>query len=333
MTARIKISELPPASTLTGAEQLPVVQGGETRRTTVGDFASLVPAPLLSVGAERVSDFALAVADADYIPVASAGTVAVTVPANATEPFPIGSQITLERRGAGALTIAAAGGVTVTAPAQTVLSARAQGSKVTLIKVASDRWEAAGDLTPDALTAAQVSDFTEASQDVIGAMVVAAGGTYDDDAGTVVFPRDRVTRCVRTTTLSTTNGAWALVPWDAEDFDDANAHSNSVNNSRVISPADATRWRITAGAVWASNSTGARLISIELNGGGTAGAGTFLGADYRTAINETVGHADTGWRTIDTPGTDYVEVFVLQTSGGARNLLNSAGTFLQVEFR
>jgi hypothetical protein len=35
MTARIKISELPAASTLTGAEQVPLVQGGETRRTTV----------------------------------------------------------------------------------------------------------------------------------------------------------------------------------------------------------------------------------------------------------------------------------------------------------
>lgn len=36
--------------------------------------------------------------------------------------------------------------------------------------------------------ASTISDFTEASQDVVGAMVVAAGGTYDDTAGTVVFP-------------------------------------------------------------------------------------------------------------------------------------------------
>lgn len=33
-----------------------------------------------------------------------------------------------------------------------------------------------------------ISDFTEASQDVIGAMVTAAGGSYDDSAGTAVFP-------------------------------------------------------------------------------------------------------------------------------------------------
>lgn len=33
-----------------------------------------------------------------------------------------------------------------------------------------------------------ISDFTEASQDIIGAMFVAAGGTYDDALGTVGFP-------------------------------------------------------------------------------------------------------------------------------------------------
>jgi len=36
--------------------------------------------------------------------------------------------------------------------------------------------------------ASAISDFTEASQDVVGAMVVAAGGTYDDALGAVVFP-------------------------------------------------------------------------------------------------------------------------------------------------
>jgi hypothetical protein len=36
--------------------------------------------------------------------------------------------------------------------------------------------------------ASTISDFTEASQDVVGAMVAAAGGSYDDGAGTVVFP-------------------------------------------------------------------------------------------------------------------------------------------------
>ena len=36
--------------------------------------------------------------------------------------------------------------------------------------------------------AATISDFTEASQDVVGAMVAAAGGTYNDGAGTITLP-------------------------------------------------------------------------------------------------------------------------------------------------
>ena len=37
-------------------------------------------------------------------------------------------------------------------------------------------------------TAATISDFTEGVQDVLGAMVAAAGGTYDDTAGTITLP-------------------------------------------------------------------------------------------------------------------------------------------------
>jgi hypothetical protein len=36
--------------------------------------------------------------------------------------------------------------------------------------------------------ASTISDFTEASQDVIGAMVAAAGGSYNDGAGTISLP-------------------------------------------------------------------------------------------------------------------------------------------------
>lgn len=38
------------------------------------------------------------------------------------------------------------------------------------------------------LTSAKITDFTEASQDVVGAMVTGAGGTYNDGAGTITLP-------------------------------------------------------------------------------------------------------------------------------------------------
>ena len=37
-------------------------------------------------------------------------------------------------------------------------------------------------------SAANITDFTEATQDVVGAMVTGAGGTYDDTAGTITLP-------------------------------------------------------------------------------------------------------------------------------------------------
>src|SRR4051812_1842034 len=37
-------------------------------------------------------------------------------------------------------------------------------------------------------TASTISDFTEAAQDVIGAMVVAAGGTYNDAGNSITLP-------------------------------------------------------------------------------------------------------------------------------------------------
>ncbi len=37
-------------------------------------------------------------------------------------------------------------------------------------------------------TTAAITDFTEASQDVVGALIVAAGGTYNDTAGTISLP-------------------------------------------------------------------------------------------------------------------------------------------------
>ncbi|MBF0355007.1 MAG: hypothetical protein HQL43_07220 [Alphaproteobacteria bacterium] len=57
-------------------------------------------------------------------------------------------------------------------------------------------------------TAADVSDFTEAAQDVVGAMVQAAGGSYDDGAGTVTFPAGSTGALSETITTFTASGTW-----------------------------------------------------------------------------------------------------------------------------
>jgi hypothetical protein len=50
------------------------------------------------------------------------------------------------------------------------------------------RYQLVGASASHSHTSADVSDFTEAAQDVVGAMVAAAGGSYNDGAGTIAFP-------------------------------------------------------------------------------------------------------------------------------------------------
>ena len=68
----------------------------------------------------------------------------LTVPANASVAYPVGTTITVFQQGAGTTTLSAAGGVTILTPAS--LSARVQNSTLSVIKLATDTWWAAGDL-------------------------------------------------------------------------------------------------------------------------------------------------------------------------------------------
>lgn len=69
----------------------------------------------------------------------------LTVPANATVAFAVGTCFEVTRMGAGSVTIAAAGGVTIRS-AGAILTLRAQYSTATLRKIATDEWLLAGDL-------------------------------------------------------------------------------------------------------------------------------------------------------------------------------------------
>jgi len=68
----------------------------------------------------------------------------LTVPPDSSVDFPVGSQISVLRAGAGQTTIVAGSGVTVNATPG--LKLRAQWSSVTLIKRAANSWVAVGDL-------------------------------------------------------------------------------------------------------------------------------------------------------------------------------------------
>jgi hypothetical protein len=74
----------------------------------------------------------------------NASAITLTVPTNATVPFPLYSRLDLVQAGAGKVTVAGASGVTVQATPS--LGFRAQWSAATLYKYGTDTWLLTGDL-------------------------------------------------------------------------------------------------------------------------------------------------------------------------------------------
>ena len=83
--------------------------------------------------------------DAKLIGLDSASAITLTVPTNASVPFPLGTQILVRQIGAGRVTISPASGVTL-ATALSENKTRAQGSVAGLIKVGTNVWSVFGDL-------------------------------------------------------------------------------------------------------------------------------------------------------------------------------------------
>jgi hypothetical protein len=79
------------------------------------------------------------------VEVSSASGVTVTIPANSSVAYPVGTSIDILQTGAGQVTIAGAGGVTVNATPG--LKLRTQWSSATLFKRATDTWVVFGDLS------------------------------------------------------------------------------------------------------------------------------------------------------------------------------------------
>ena len=82
----------------------------------------------------------------------------------------------------------------------------------------------------------------------------------------------------RTTTQSLTAGTWAAVGFNAEDFDVANGHDNTTNNSRYTAVA-AGKYRLT-GNVHFTHTTGTSALSgaFRKNGSGSSLTGFITGS-------------------------------------------------------
>lgn len=135
--ADVKISELPAASALVGDEAVPLVQSGESRRSTPRAIQRI------PINNQTGTTYALAASDAGAcVRASNAAAIAVTAPTGGV--FAVGDVILLRQVGAGQVTVT---GGTLNLPAGiTAANTRAQGSVLTLHYVAADTWDVSGDL-------------------------------------------------------------------------------------------------------------------------------------------------------------------------------------------
>ncbi len=99
----------------------------------------------ISINEQTGTSYTLVLSDdGKQIDMNSANAQTLTVPANASVAFPVGTQILVRQKGAGQATIAGAVGVTLVA-ADNALKTRVQHSTAGLIKVATDTWVVFGD--------------------------------------------------------------------------------------------------------------------------------------------------------------------------------------------
>ena len=94
----------------------------------------------------QTSSYSLLLADnGKIVIVTTSGASTLTVPAYATEAFPIGAYVVVVQGGAGQVTITAAGGVTINSQ-DSLLALTGQYAVCTLVKTATNVWLLTGSL-------------------------------------------------------------------------------------------------------------------------------------------------------------------------------------------
>src|SRR5689334_20279238 len=143
--------EISAYSALAGPDALdvvPVTDVSDTTSSANGTTKKLTLANLTGIRTQnqQAAGYTLALTDAGKIVEISNGSANnLTVPANATVAFAVGTVVDIVQTGAGQTTIVAAGGVTVNKAAAT-LKLTAQYSVARLYKQATNTWIASGDL-------------------------------------------------------------------------------------------------------------------------------------------------------------------------------------------
>lgn len=116
------------------------VSSGEPRKVLLGSAASKA-----AINSQSGTAYTLALTDAGkLVTMNNASANALTVPANASVAFPVGTRIEIASLGAGQTTVVAGGGVTVNPSASLALAG--QYSTAWLRKIATDSWLLSGSI-------------------------------------------------------------------------------------------------------------------------------------------------------------------------------------------
>lgn len=124
---------------------------GQILTSAGGTSAPTWSTPSRTINAQTGTTYTFVLADGSgagsqpLVTLSNAGAITVTVPANGTAAFPVGTQIDCIQQGAGKVSFTPAGGVTINSKASN-LSIAAQYVSATLIKTATNTWTLIGDL-------------------------------------------------------------------------------------------------------------------------------------------------------------------------------------------
>jgi len=131
----------------TRANGAPIIPPGAPGNALISDgdnWVSLVPK--VAVNTQANPTYTTVLGDANTIvQLVNASAIALTIPSNASVPYPIGATIAFTQLDAGLVTMSGAGGVTLRS--RSGLKSGGQFAMWTIIKTNTDVWSVAGDLT------------------------------------------------------------------------------------------------------------------------------------------------------------------------------------------
>ncbi|MCI0638475.1 MAG: hypothetical protein L0Y72_14175 [Gemmataceae bacterium] len=120
---------------------------------------------------------------------------------------------------------------------------------------------------------------------------------------------------------SINDSTWTTLAFNAEPYDTDSYHDNSTNNSRLtIASGLGLKFNIFGNVLFNGNSTGIRAIRIAIDGGGQIYAKT-----VPAVVSPNGTTVDFFFGTVSI-ANHYIELQVLQTSGGALNVITGNNT-------